>query len=210
MWKKKQESSQHQICRQSIRHQKFIWEHHIWCHVKISKVATLVSMIPNFWCYLEVAATELHLCFVIKSNVWWKRTFPMASIAVLHHKHMKLFKSFTPHVIAWSVRKSFNQSIRRAKEQKTRLQSLAWAMTKSVMPPRAMKSAKLPLVQVCFQCRAPHFDRLQAPCYLNPVPQWGREFKNVGNHWVSQCVWCSSNITQCDRKENVVIGVESL
>jgi len=99
MWKKR-EPSQHQICRQNIRRQIFIWEHHIWCHVKISEVATLVSMIPNFWCCLEAAATELHLCFVIKGNVWWKRTFP------------KLFKSFTSHVIAWSVRKSFNQSIR--------------------------------------------------------------------------------------------------
>jgi len=41
---------------------------------------------------------------------------------VLHHKHMKLFKPFTPHVIAWSVRKDFDQSICRTEEQKTRLQ----------------------------------------------------------------------------------------
>jgi len=94
-------------------------------------VATLVSMIPNFWCYLEVAATELHLCFVIKGNVWWKRTFfLMVPIVVLHHKHMKLFKPFTPHVIAWPVRKGFNQSIRRTKKHKTRLQCLASAMPK--------------------------------------------------------------------------------
>jgi len=94
-------------------------------------VATPVSMIPNFWCCHEVAATELHLCFVIKGNVWWKRIFlPMATIVVLHHKHMKLFKPFTPHVIAWSVRKGFSQSIRRMKEQKTRLQCLASAMPK--------------------------------------------------------------------------------
>jgi len=88
-------------------------KHHIWCHVKISEVAALVSMIPNFWCCLEVAATELHLCFVIKGNVWWKRTFlPMATIVVLHHNYMKLFNPSTPHVIAWSVRKVFfNQSI---------------------------------------------------------------------------------------------------
>ena len=72
---KKQQLSQHQICRQNIRHQKFIREHHIWCHVKISEVATLVSMIPKFWCCLEVIATELHLCFVIKGKVWWKPTF---------------------------------------------------------------------------------------------------------------------------------------
>ena len=100
----------------------------------MSEVATLVSMIPNFWCCLEVAATELHLCFVIKGNVWWKRTFlPMATIVVLHHKHTKLFKSFTPHVLALSVRKGFHQSIRRTKEQKTRLQSLASTMPKPVL-----------------------------------------------------------------------------
>ena len=118
MWKK-QKPSQHQICHQNIRHQKFIWEHHIWCHVKISEVATLVSMIPNFWCSLEVAEAELHLCFVMNGNVWWKRTFLlMVTMVVLHHKHMKRFKPFTSHVIAWSVRKGFHQSIRRTKEQK--------------------------------------------------------------------------------------------
>jgi len=102
---------------------------------KISEVATLVSTIANFWCSPEVAAAELHLCFVIKGNVWWKRTFlPMVTIVVLHHKHMKLFKPFTPHVIAWSVRKGFDQSIRRTKEQKMRLQCLASAMPKPVMP----------------------------------------------------------------------------
>ena len=133
MWKK--QPSQHQICRQNIKHQKFIWEHHIWCHIKISVVATLVSMIPNFWCSTEVAATELHLCFVIKGNMRWKRTFlPMVTIAVLHYKHMKLFKPFMPHVIAWSVGEGFNQSIRRTNEQKLRLQSLASAMPKPVMP----------------------------------------------------------------------------
>jgi len=79
------EPSQHQICRQNIRRRKFIWEHHTWYHDKISEVTTLVLMIPNFWCSLEAAATELHLCFVIKGNVWWKRTFPMATIVVLHH-----------------------------------------------------------------------------------------------------------------------------
>jgi len=31
---------------------------------------------------------------------------------------MQLFTPFTPHVIAWCVRKDFNQSIRRTKEQK--------------------------------------------------------------------------------------------
>jgi len=47
---------------------------------------------------------------------------------------MKLVKPFTPHVIAWSVRKDFNQSSCRTKEQKARLQCLASAMSKSVMP----------------------------------------------------------------------------
>ena len=108
-------------------------------------MATLVSMIPSFWCSLEVAAAELHRhYFVIKGNVWWKRTFlPVVTIAVLHHKHMKPFKPFTPHVIAWSVRKGVNQTIRKTKEQKTRLQCLASAMPKSVMPSGAVKSAKL-------------------------------------------------------------------
>ena len=141
---KKQHPSQHQICLQNTRHQKFIWEHHIWCQVKISEVATLASMIPNFRCSLEVAAAELHLCFIIKGNVWWKSTFlPMVTIVVLHHKHMKPFKPFTPHVIAWSVSKGFNRSIRRTKEQKTRLKCLASAMLKPPMPSAARKSAKL-------------------------------------------------------------------
>jgi len=47
---------------------------------------------------------------------------------------MKLFKPFTPHVIAWFVRKGFNQSNRRTKEQKLRSQCLASAMPKPVMP----------------------------------------------------------------------------
>jgi len=132
MWKKTRTQLTSDL---SPKHQKFIWEHRIWCYVKISEVATLVSMIPNLWCSLEVAATELQLCFVIKGNVWWKPTFfPMVTIVVLHHKHMKLFKPFTPHVIAWSVRKRFNQSIRKTKEQKTRLQRLVSAMPKPVMP----------------------------------------------------------------------------
>jgi len=61
------------------------------------------------YCSLEVVAAKLHLCFIIKGNVWWKRTFlAMVTIVVLHHKHMKLVKPFTPHVIACSVRKGFN------------------------------------------------------------------------------------------------------
>jgi len=65
----------------------------------------------------------------------------MATILALHHKHMKLVKPFTPRVIACSVRKGFNQSICRRKEQKTSLQCLAGAMPKSVMPSE-LKMAK--------------------------------------------------------------------
>ena len=85
-------------------------------------------MIPKFWCSLAVTAAELHLGFVIKCNLWWKRTFlPMVAVIVLHHKHTKLLKPFTQHVTACSVRKGFNQSVHRMKEQKTRLQSWASA-----------------------------------------------------------------------------------
>ena len=41
----------------------------------------------------------------------------LASLVVLHHEHMKLFKPLTPHVIAWSVRRGFNQSIRRTRAE---------------------------------------------------------------------------------------------
>jgi len=99
---------------ENIRHQKSIWEHHIWCHVNISEVATLVSlsMVPSFWCSLDVAAAKLHICFVIKANLWWKGTFfQMATTVVLHHKYSIWSYSrhlhSTPHVIAWpwSIRK---------------------------------------------------------------------------------------------------------
>jgi len=40
-----------------------------------------------------------------------KRNFPlMATILALHHKHTKLAKPFTPHVIARSVRKGFRSA----------------------------------------------------------------------------------------------------
>ena len=101
-------------------------------------------MTPNFWCSLEIAAAELHLCFVIKGNPWWKRTFlPMVTIVVLHYKYMKLFKLFTPHVIVWFARKGFDQSVGGTKGQKSRLQYLASEMPKSVMPSGVIKSAKL-------------------------------------------------------------------
>jgi len=57
-------------------------------------------MIPNFWVSLEVAAVELHLCFVIKGSIWWKRTFlSMVTIIVLHRKYMKLCSSYLHHVL---------------------------------------------------------------------------------------------------------------
>jgi len=49
----------------------------------------------------------------------------MATILALHHKHMKLVKPFTPHVIARSVRKGFWSVDCRTKEQKMRLKCLA-------------------------------------------------------------------------------------
>jgi len=57
----------------------------------------------------------------------------MATILALHHKHKKLVKPFTPHVIACSVKNAFDQLICRTKEQKASLQCLASAM-QSVMP----------------------------------------------------------------------------
>jgi len=64
----------------------------------------------------------------------------MGIIVGLHHKHMKLAKPFAPHAIAWSVRKSFNQSICRTKEQKTTiLPCSASAMPKFLMPLGAKK-----------------------------------------------------------------------
>jgi len=91
MWKKTTQSTS------DIR----ILSENITSDVMLSEVATLVSMFATFWCSLEVAAAELHLCFVIKGNVWWKRTFlPMVTIVVLHLRHMKLFKPFTSYVIA--------------------------------------------------------------------------------------------------------------
>jgi len=67
----------------------------------------------------------------------------MFTIAVLHHKEMKLCKLFTPLVIAWRDKKRFDQSMRGTKGQKARLQCLASEMPKSVMPSRVTKSAKL-------------------------------------------------------------------
>jgi len=62
----------------------------------------------------------------------------MATIlALLHHEHMKFVKPFTPHVIAFPSENVFDQSICRTKEQKTRLQCLACAMPKSVIPSAA-------------------------------------------------------------------------
>jgi len=32
MSKAQKQRSQHQVCLQNVRHQKCIWEHHMWCH----------------------------------------------------------------------------------------------------------------------------------------------------------------------------------
>jgi len=136
MWKKQQPShfrnlSENITSDVTLKYQK--WQH--W--YQWFRTSGAVSSSPH-------SAAELHFCFVKMGNVWWKCTFlPIATIVMLHHKHMELFKPFTPHVIAWSVRKDCNQSIRRTKEQKTRLQCFASAMPKPVMPSGAMKSAKL-------------------------------------------------------------------
>jgi len=46
-------------------------------------------------CGLGVAAAELRLCFVIKGNAWWKRTYPpTATILAFHHQHMKLLSDY--------------------------------------------------------------------------------------------------------------------
>jgi len=88
--KQKQQPSQHQIFAQTSTIRNLA--ENITADVML-KYQKWVSMIPNFWCSLEVAAAELHLGFVIKGNVWWKRTFPpMVTIVMLHHKHMMSFK----------------------------------------------------------------------------------------------------------------------
>jgi len=61
----------------------------------------------------------------------WTKKF--GDPALHHNKQMKVVKPFAPHLIAWSVRNGFNQSICRTKEQETRLQCLACAMSKPVM-----------------------------------------------------------------------------
>jgi len=44
--------------------------------------------VPELLVQSRGRAAELHLCFVTKGNVWWKRTFlPMVTIVVLHHKY---------------------------------------------------------------------------------------------------------------------------
>ena len=73
--------------------------------VHISEVATLVSMIPNFWCSLEVAAAELHLCFVIKV------TFVETHFSSDGYGYYRCVKPFTPHITAWSVKKGFNPGL---------------------------------------------------------------------------------------------------
>jgi len=57
----------------------------------------------------------------------------MATILALNHKHTKLVKPLH-HMLRVPSETVFDQSICRTKEQKARLQCLASAMPKSVMP----------------------------------------------------------------------------
>jgi len=100
------------------------------CVLKVAKLVLLWLLfgINDFVtsCASGGSRSRTAACFIIKGNVWWKRTFlPMATIFALHHKHMKLVKPFTPHVIACSIKNVFDQSICRTKERKARLQFLA-------------------------------------------------------------------------------------
>ena len=53
-------------------------------------------MFPNFWCSLEVAAAEPNLCFVIKGNMYWKRTFlPMVTIVVTSQTYEAVLAIYT-------------------------------------------------------------------------------------------------------------------
>ena len=92
------------------------------------------SIYQNFWgCPCTFCTPASYI--TVKGNVSWKRTFlPVVAIVVLYHKHIKPSKPFTPHVIAWYVRKGFKQSIRKTKDQQDcTLQCLAWELPKSVM-----------------------------------------------------------------------------
>jgi len=130
MWKK-QQTSQHQICRQNIKHQKFIWEHHIWCHVKISEVSTLLSMIPNFWYILEVAAAELDIGFVTKVMYGGNALFFRWLLSLCYIINVWSYSSHLHHVLLRGPsEKVLISRFVRTKEQKSRLQCLACAMQK--------------------------------------------------------------------------------
>ena len=60
--------------------------------------------------------------------------------------YIVVLRAYPVRIITQSTqrqRRGCNKSIRRTKEQQTRLQCLTWAMPKSAMPSRAIKSAKL-------------------------------------------------------------------
>jgi len=82
-------------------------------------LVTDLSAIPNFWCSREVAAAQLHLCFVIKGNVWWKRTFFRWFLSLCYiiniwshssHLHHMLLRGLSENVlisrfVGWKNRK---------------------------------------------------------------------------------------------------------
>jgi len=80
---------------------------HIWCHAKISEVAILVSTILNFWWSLEVAVDELHLCFVIKGNKWWKRIFFGWLLSLCYITNIWSYSSRSHHMLLLVRQKRF-------------------------------------------------------------------------------------------------------
>ena len=141
MWKKRQ-ASQHQICRQSIRHPNLSenitanvmlkcqkWQH--WC--QCSRTSGAVSRLPQ--------PTEP--LFRHKGNVWWKRTFlPIRWLLSLCY--IINTWSYSSHLHHMSLRgPSEKVLISRFVEQRTRLQCLSRTMPKPVMSSGAIKSAKL-------------------------------------------------------------------
>jgi len=59
--------------------------------------------------YSRGCPAELWPLFHHKDNLWWKRTFiPMATMVVLHHKHMKVsMSSHLHHVLCVFPQKRF-------------------------------------------------------------------------------------------------------
>ena len=61
--KRKWQSSQHQICRQNIRHQKFLYKNSVWCGI-------IRSGKPNFM-RLSLDKGVRHICYVMEAVLWF-------------------------------------------------------------------------------------------------------------------------------------------